>query len=395
MKRNDNRNRNRLAREGHRLLEKGRYADAAIVLEQAVKSSPKDPRALILLAAAYLYASRFANAGSCLDRVRSIDPGYMTLLEIEGFMALKGARGRDAALAVYLDLIDRCPADRMLQRARRRIMDTSDFAGLQKNARLADFVDLPAPPRFGGTDPEPARAGGLRRRGPLSGYTRRGRRAIARRALIAAGILACAAAAAFVAYLVAGPRAVRQSADRETAERVSLTGLEHELGKKTAPGSVAVLYKTPHELDDDFNRARGLLKNGDHNGSLYFLNRVLNSNANFMAKEKARFLVKYITDSEERVFIAIPIERIRGETYLYRGFAVRLNGSIASLRKRERGAQFVLKTGSTSPEEVDVFLPGGASGVREGGPVAVEGVIADFTGPGRRVYLVARSVTPL
>ncbi|HPF05384.1 MAG TPA: hypothetical protein PK293_05050, partial [Spirochaetota bacterium] len=95
----------------------------------------------------------------------------------------------------------------------------------------------------------------------------------------------------------------------------------------------------------DFNESRRLLKAGEFNKGVLILNRILNSNASFMVKEKCEFLIKYVMDSDERTYEEIDIAKLNKKPYLYRGSSVILRGKVANMKQVKGGKSFTLMVG--------------------------------------------------
>ncbi len=183
--------------------------------------------------------------------------------------------------------------------------------------------------------------------------------------------------------------------DYGSVDMVSLSGTEYDLVKNIPADRVAVYYQSVRDVTADFDGARKLIKSGKYNDALYILNGLYNSNVNFVVKEKVDFLIRFVTDIDERDFDPVPFQAVRDRTYRYRGYAVRWKGAVE--RVRERDDSQILTMRMAAPDggtagEADVYSRRVVPGVGKGATILLEGVIVDFPGKERRPYIDARSI---
>ncbi|HNW29352.1 MAG TPA: hypothetical protein PKN50_12825 [Spirochaetota bacterium] len=392
----------RLIRDAYRSLDRKKFQEAILVLEKVLSSGAGDIYVLLLLSVAYLHTDQFGKLARFITKMREMNRSYLPLIQLEAFLKLKSAASREEALKVYIDLMAKYPADPHIHRGRGLISGAADFRDFQKNARLQDFVSIPAPPRS------------LKKTAQKTVYTgmldRKGIRIISdrhipwRRIALA---MACAAVAgtlvALGAWLFTGPGFLAGAAKRvgvsgrdySGIDRVTLGGTEFDLVKNIGPDRVPVYYKSVRDMTDEFNRARMLIKAEKHNDAILLLNGLYNSNVNFVVKEKVAFLIKFVTDLEDRDFREVPYADIEKNRYRYRGFAVRWKGRIGKIKQRGGSQVFTLRVdavGDKSGGDVDVYSPGVVPGLSGGEPVQLEGVIMDFIGKEKRAYVMSRNI---
>ncbi|MBN2158330.1 MAG: hypothetical protein JW807_02965 [Spirochaetes bacterium] len=389
----------RLVRDAYRSLNRKKFQEAIAVLEKVLASGLGDIYVLLLLSVAYLYTDQFGKLARFITKMKEMNPSYVPLVQVEAFLKLKAASDRDEALRIYIELMAKYPGDAHVLRGKTLISDADDFAAFQKGARFQDFVNIPRPPAYlKTTGPARAYVGKLDKRGIRIIRGRRFPWRLTGRVLLLAVI--GAAAVAGVWYL-AGSGLLRlpgsfkkPSQDYESVDMVSVSGTEYDLVKTVKKERVKVFYQSARDMTDDFNRARKLIKAEKHNDALYILNGIYSSNVNFVVKEKADFLVRFVMNLEDRDFGEISCGVVNENKYRYRGYAVRWKGRVGRVRDRGDSRLLTLfcETTGGDPIEADVFLWRAVPGLATGSRITIEGVIADFLGKDRRMYVIARNV---
>ncbi|OHD64008.1 MAG: hypothetical protein A2176_15970 [Spirochaetes bacterium RBG_13_51_14] len=389
----------RLIREAYRSLNKEKFQEAILILEKVLSSGVGDIYVLLLLSVAYLYTGQFGKLARFVTKMKDMNSSYLPLKQMEAFLKLKSAAGQAEALQLYIDLTARYPADAHLHRGRSLIGAASDFSALQKNARLQDFVNIPRP------DGSLKKAYSTNLPGPqgrrMSGMHRNARIRVTLIAMISvAGLTALAGTGVW--YLVrsgmlgdAVSKIVKPNRDYSSIDMVSVSGMEYDLVKNIKKDRVAVYYQSARDMTDDFNRARQLIKAERHNDAVIMLNGLYNSNVNFVVKEKVEFLIKFIMNQEDRHFDEIPYPTVGKNKYRYRGYAVRWKGRVDAVREKDR-SQIVAVTVDDARGEpagaVDVYSGRIIPGLKKGARVLMEGIIVDFLGTDKRIYVDARNM---
>lgn len=392
----------RLIRDAYRSLDRKKFQEAIMVLEKVLASGAGDIYVLLLLSVAYLHTDQFGKLARFITKMREMNRSYMPLIQLDAFLKLKSAASQEEALKTYIDLMAKYPADPHVHRGRGIISGAADFRELQKNARLQDFVSIPAPPRS------------LKKTAKKSVYTGmldgKGIRIIRDRHVpwrrigtVMVSLLAAVMLVLLGVWLFTGPgflagaakRAGMTRADYSGIDRVTLGGTEYDLVKNIGPDRVPVYYQSVRDMTADFSRARALIKAEKHNDAIFLLNGLYNSNVNFVVKEKVAFLIKFVTDLEDREFSEVPFADVEKNRYRYRGFAVRWKGRIGKIRQRSGSQVFTLRVGApgdASGAEADVYSPGVVPGLSGGTTVQLEGVILDFIGKEKRAYIMSRNI---
>lgn len=391
----------RFIREAYRALNRGRYSEALLLLE---KTAPdvSDPYPWFLLAVASAYEGRFREAGKAAEEVRRLNPGYRPLVQLRAFLAFKSAGSREYILSHYLDLIKDYPGDARLEDMRRDLSERSDFAQFQREARLARYVDIPAPDRH------------LRRR--LNSMNLKRRPAVKRPSrlkrrspvyllpVLVPLLLVLVGATLFIfrhelrrgidTMLATGPEK-----GAEKLDHVRLMGHDYDLIEKVSRDKKKHYYYSADRLAEDFNRARALIKKGKYNRALLILNRIDGSNVSQMVREKTRFLRDFVARVDDRRYEDIPFVRIEKDPWLYRGVSLELKGRVANLRAGRENRTFNLLVGYQKQDRfksvAEVYQDDPVKKIANGDQVIVRGIFVYLIGSGKRPYIEARTLEPV
>ena len=369
------------------------------MLEHVLSSGTGDIYVLLLLSVAYLHTNRFGKLARFITKMKQMDAAYLPLVQMEAFLKLKSAGGLEEALRIYLELETRYPGETHFHRGRDLIARAKDFSEFQKNARLLDFVNIPRPPKSLNNAPKSAYVGTLGKRGIK--IHRAGRVPYALIMKITAAAAAAGVAVMLIAFAVSSgiagrffEKSPRPRQDTGAVDMMTLSGAEYDIIKNVRRDRVRVYYQSIHEMTGDFDRARRLIKAGDFNRAVTVLNGLMNSNVNFVVKEKADFLLKFVINSEDRAYEEIPYRTVIEKKYLYRGYAVHWRGLVTRVRDRDESQSFTLRVdGAGTGDDADVFSRRIMSGLAKGSRVELEGVIVDFLGPEQRAYIVSDKIT--
>lgn len=393
----------RLIREAYRLLNRKKFPEAQLVLENVLTSGVGDIYVLLLLSVVYLYTDQFGRLARFLVKMRELDPAFMPMVQMEAFLKLKSAGNAEEALRLYVELSAKYPADPHIRRGRGLLSQADDFTAFQKNARLRDFVDVPPPPGRLKKARRGVYTGTLGPRGiRIHGGGGVVRRATAIRIVIAVSLAGLAGAGIWALARYGIPPLLERlrgpGNDRDAIDMVNVSGTEFDLVKSIRKETVPVYYRSARDMTADFDRSRTLIKNRRYNEALLILNGLHHSNVNFVVKEKAEFLIKFVVNQEERDFEEIPCRKVCETRYRYRGFAVRWKGSVESLREKDRSTVISLTAeapGGNAPCRADIYSSRPVQKLEKGSRIVVEGVIIDFPGKDRRPYLESRGIRML
>ncbi len=385
-----------LVKEAYRSLRERRYAEAIVILERVLSLGFGDIYILFLLAVSYLYTDQFGKANRFIRKMTEMDGSYPPLLQLKAYLQLKSAPGQADALKIYLDLLDQYPADPHLNRAKSLISGTGDFVSFQRDARLHDFVELPRPGSklkkiYGAMEPDngsepPPQRPRRRRVGKLIPLA------------LTAGIIAAGIPAAIYLYnkgLFTGG----SEKPHEVIDRVAISGRDYDLIRTVNRDRVPFFYHSTDTLMKDFESAKRLIKGGEYNQALLLLNRIHNSNANFIVKERTDFLIRFVTDAGGRVYEKVPFGTVMESPHLYRGFGLELEGRVANLQEKPESATFTLLVNYLDEKKIsgvaEVFSKGPAGGFSDGDTVRVRALFMSILKKSGRPYLVAKHIAKM
>lgn len=385
----------RILKEARRQLFKGNSRKAVDLLEGLAGSGQDDRYLHLLLAVAYLYIDEFSLSEKALAKCSAKSSDYPPCHELQAFLSLKSAPDHASAVAVYSALSNRFPRNLFIIKLLDRVLHASPFEELQRESRLADYVEIPAVPKI--TAPAGSRhfRGWTRRITPAD--TRK-RRAPIKYILLLTGCLALAAVSAAVFMLRDSSMSMfsRETKNAEALDMLSLDGSAYDLVTGTRKTGERPFYLSSREVVDDFNKAKKLAVAGKYNESLALLNRIQYANVSFAVKEKTDFLIRWIINVEERAYPFIPYSDVAASPHLYRGYSLKWRGRVANLVKRRETYSFTLMVDYQDRQTLsgiaEVYHDGQLPGVNNGSMVEIEGVITGFIGDQKRIYLVARSI---
>jgi hypothetical protein len=383
-----------LIRDAYRSFRKQRYNEAYVILEQIVSSKPDAPYPYFLLAVVYLFVNKFNKSADVIAGMSSRYKDYTPIVQLEAFLNMKAAASFEAALAYYISKIEEYPNDRTLKKGAALVRAVSDFKELQREARLEDFVDIGPPPAA----PKirvPRRLGAQKKRRfamarpsfPLPQWKR------------GAAALLIGAAAAAVLIVLKIPAGIKSISPEEAriVDAAEISGPTGALLNSLSSAKTREFYASTESLTADFNRARALLKSAEHNKAVLILNKISESNASFMVKEKTDFLISFIINADEREYEEIPFEKLTAEARLHRGYAVSWTGRVANLKNVNNSRSFTMlvdyKKDSFSGT-VNVFYDDQEPRLENGDKIALKGVFINMLGNGT-LLLKAHSVEKL
>lgn len=377
-------------KEAYRSFKKGNYSNSAIILEKASGAGIGDAYAVFLLALAYLYNGDFARSESSLFRLEKIDPVYPPFLQLRAFLALKSSASPEEAVSAYISSLEKIPGDKTLRKALNRIEKSDDFYKLQKNAKIAGFVDIPAPGK-NSSRVLPGNAGREKRKLSAKGTSFSFR---FKWALIILFLFSGCGILFFYSGEITGffDKKVNPGPGipgSEKIDMVNLTGSGYGLVNKVSKEASPEFYVSGDQVRNDFYKARSLIKEGEMNRAILILNRIMNSNSSFIVKEKTEFLIRFIIESDERVYEKIKYEEIALKPYLYRGASVRISGQAANVKETVKGTGLSILVefdGRNFKGAIDAFYNGSAM-VKNGDSIEVLGVFYPEIGRNKRPFI--------
>ena len=377
-------------KEAFKAFKKGNYSNAAIILEKASGAGIGDAYAVFLLALSYLYSGEFAKSEISLNRLEKIDPVYPPFIQLRAFLALKSSASSDEAVSSYISALERISSDKTLKKSLGKIEKTRDFYKLQKNAKIADFVDIPSPGRESSRFIDgriPLRNGAYKIETKSSGLRIR---------IISLFIFSLICAAAlfyysdqviqFFKYAKISGNSISGS---DEIDMIQLSGSGYGLVNKVNKEASPEFYISGDQVRNDFNRARSLIKKGEMNRAILILNRIMNSNSSFIVKEKTEFLIRFIIESDEREYEKIKYDDIILKPYLYRGASVIISGQAANVRDTSKGTGLSILVefdGKNFKGAIDAFCKNQVK-VKDGDAIEAAGIFYPEIGKNKRPFV--------
>lgn len=379
--------------EAYRSFKKKNYENAVIILEKGYSSGDTTPYSIFLLAVSLIYSNNFSRANAILEHLQRVDPFYEPFVQLKSFLSLKSAVSREEAMHIYVAALEKLPSDNLLRKTLRILEDAKDFTAFQKNVKLNELVDLPVP--------------GKKRITRINTSTgkvkiRRGRKITIPRIALIAFVTVCVLF--FVLFSLYYSSLVKKfTGDKSISDRsgkvdmVDLSGAGYGIVDRISSNKTPEFYTSGDLVISDFNEARRLLKKGEFNKGVMLLNRIQNSNASFMVKEKCEFLIKYVMDSDERIYEEIDVAKLNEKLYLYRGSSVKLKGKVANMKQAKGGKSFTLMVGydgSNFKGITLIFDPKNTS-FENGDIVEVNGLFITGMGKGNVPYISGEKIIKL
>ena len=150
-------------------------------------------------------------------------------------------------------------------------------------------------------------------------------------------------------------------------------------------------------MTSDFHKAKMLIKNGETNKGLLILNKINNSNINYIAKENVEFIIKFATTLDNRKYANIDYNKIINKSYLHRGFAVKWSGKTANLYVKNGHMYFSLlidyKKKDIFKGVAEIFSDKIYPQIKNGDIITVEGIFTDSIGDKKKIHLVVNNLT--
>jgi tetratricopeptide (TPR) repeat protein len=382
--------------EAYRSFKKKNYENAVIILEKGYSSGDTTPYSLFLLAVSLIYSNNFSKAGVILEHLQRIEPLYEPFIQLKSFLSLKSAGSREEAMHIYVAALEKLPADFVLRKALRNLEDTKDFTSFQRNVKLHELVEVPVP----GKKNSQRRSGSHKK-----SFIKSGKKfSFFWIIFVSLGLLTIFFFAisplyfsSFVKSFEVNQKTVNKSDISGKVDMIDLGGAGYGIVDRISSTKTPEFYTSGDLVISEFNEARRLLKQGEFNKGVIILNRILNSNASFMVKEKCEFLIKYVMDSDERTHEEVDIASLNSKPYLYRGSSVLLKGKIANLKQVKGGNSFTLMVGydgSSFNGITLVFDPGNTS-VDNGEIVEVKGLFITGLGKGNVPYISGEKISKI
>lgn len=379
--------------EAYRSFKKKNYENAVIILEKGYSSGDTTAYSMFLLAVSLIYSNNFSRAGNILEHIQRVEPLYEPFIQLKSFLSLKSAVSREEAMHVYVAALEKLPADFVLRKALRILEDSKDFSTFQKKVKLDELVEIPAPGKkfYSGkiNNPIKRKVKNYRR------YTVPGIILVFFLVIIAAVFVFSSLnnSSVFI-NLIQQKTGSKKSGISGKVDLIDIGGAGYGIVDRISSARTPEFYASGDLVINEFNEARRLLKQGEFNKGVLILNRILNSNASFMVKEKCEFLIKYVMDSDERTYDVIDISALNSKPYLYRGSSVILKGKVANMKEVKGGKSFTLMVGydGSNFNGLTLVYDPGNSNIENGEMVEVKGLFITGMGKGNVPYISGEKI---
>lgn len=382
--------------EAYSSFKKKKYTNAVIILDQIKNRGEEDHYALFLRAVCLLYSGNLQAANIVMEKIQAVNPLYTPFIQLKSFLALKSSLTREDAIAAYINALEKNSSNRLLRRGLRKVEKAPDFYNYQREAKLSALVSVPRPGRIQFIT---GSVGLPRRKDTVS----RIKIPSVRPAVVLLTILIIITAAVLTFfYSNMGKFSFFKSGnavklDRESLNKIDMVdisgsgyGIINRINKDKTPE----FYSSGDVLLNDFNEARLLMKKGYFNKAVILLNRITNSNASFPVKEKSDFLLRFIMESDERIYEEMDLKQVIEKPYLFRGCAVKFTGRTANVTESKSGTAFSVMIGydgNNFKGVCDVY--DSAKGiVKSGDIVEVKGLFILNIGKAGAPYVTAEDV---
>ena len=381
--------------EAYKYFKRKNYTGAAIILEQAkgsLNNSHNDPYGLFLQAVCFLYSNDFPSANSVIEAIQRIDPSYIPFIQLKAFLALKSSTAREEALANYISALEKIPSDKLLRKGLNLIETSADFNKFQREIKISDLVDIPKPKgkikyfkayKYSGRD--------LRYK--TSGFS------YSKLVYVLLSVLLVSIIALIIFKcgdkFTAKEDAIRLSdANLKIIDMTELGGSGFGIINKINKEKTPEFYPSEDTLLRDFNEAKRLMKKGDFNKAALLLNKISNSNASFPVKEKSEFLIRFIIDSDERVYDNIDIKQIGEKPYLFRGHRLKLTGKAVNVKENKDGNAFsvMIDYDGKNVKGICEIYDYSKTVINNGDTVEVKGVFILNIGKGGVPYILSEKI---
>jgi len=332
-----------------------------------------------------------------MEKIQRVNPSYTPFIQLKSFLALKSSVSREDALSAYVSALEKNSSDKLLRKGLRAVEESDDFYKYQREAKISELVKIPKP---GDREKSSDSDRFARRRDP--GRERRGIPAVKPVYIFLLVVIAISSAAAVTLYnyrehlnIFADRSAVKLNSESlSKIDMIDISGSGYGIINRINQDKTPEFYPSGDTLLNDFGEARQLIKKGYFNKAIIILNKITNSNASFPVKEKSDFLIRFVMESEERIYEEIDLKLINEKPYLYRGSAVKFTGKAANVKEIKGGTVFSLMVGydGNNFKGICEIFDSSKSPVQNGDIVEVQGLFILNIGQGGSSYITSEKL---
>lgn len=405
-----------LVKKSYKFLHKKKYLEAMALIESVKVIYPHNSYILFLYAVIAVFNDKFDKAYRVLDQLGKDSPDYEPLICLQAFLTMKSVKSQEDASAVYGEYITKYPQVKELYKGLNSVTAAKDFSLFQKNVSLTDVVNIPHPPSSlkklnqknkNDKSKESIDQKIIRQKrsykSESSGSVSKSTEAV-KKTLIVLLILIVISILSLAAFYFFKETYKNLNNNKTVIEddridQVTLGGSAYDLIQRINRKPVPVFYYSPIVLSKDFNKAKILIKRNKLNDSLLLLNKIYNSNANQLVKEKVDFLIKFVVAQETRIYQKVNFKKFTKKLYLYRGFGILLSGRVSNLKKSRKGTSFTLLVNYDKDDNfsgvINIYNQLDLEKIENGKRVNVKGVFVTTVGKKKNLHIVAHSVKML
>ncbi len=296
-------------RQGLKAFRKRQWVRSISYLEKAL-TEKSDSQVLLFLGYASLFGDDLDGARRYFRGGLEVSENDIDLLKGLAYVYLKDERVEDA-INLWGEVLEKRRADRQAQRALQRLRDAESFKKFAENARARDFFS-PKLPLFVKLRP------------------------------YLLGLCITAAIAVIVVVFYTTPLS-KKVLSRFYPRIVELEEVGFPEGPVTEAEEGALYSFTEEEISRAFVQVKKHIYKGRPNSAIVLLNRIMNSNASPLVKERFEILYEFIDPPDPLAIDYNPhFHEIIKEPEVFTGVWVSWKGRIANLKKSGDSAHFDL-----------------------------------------------------
>jgi tetratricopeptide (TPR) repeat protein len=311
--------------KAQKLFDRRRFPEVIQLLEPIIFTFRDSFQFYYLLGASCLFTGDTGGAQTYLRRARQIKPHDAKSMNALAAVHVRKGELHDA-VELYLEVLDDEPRNRTAKKALnflRKHGDPDTLAESVDGGSLRKVYPLPAPPWI-------------------------------------AQAIACVIVVALVLGVFLGipqSRSIFERKPRPARPEVAAVTIENEENLTELGGQYRYIL-TKKQVLDSFNQAKGYFQAFRDNRARVELNRILNSNASTIIKQKARILDDYVVSPSFENLKDVPAyEDVKADPYLYQDCAVSWKGRITNLTTKPSGITFDFLVGYDQQKVLEGIVP--------------------------------------
>lgn len=366
----------------------GRYGEASAFLEGIRAQDSVNPALIFLFAYASIMSGNLPAALSAAERLRVRFASFKPGKELNAFIQFKSAPERDHAAAVYIDLISSGITASGAKRLLKKIRSEKDFESFQKALTLCDAIPVDSVSLIEKHDRvetgtfRPVRKHSSKIRIPVKAI------------VLSVIVLSMISLLVYVLVFTSIPNQIfaKHSEQNTPVDNADISNERYPLVDKNVKNPLFI-YSDEDSLRRDYENSRGLIKAGSTEPALLILNRINNSNAQYMLKERARFLIDFIGGMEERTPGEFPLNDLAANPALYKGMMIKFPSSVVSVKVKDDTLIIsAVHHGKGKPSVNSDIFAKGKSAVKQGDEIICTGIFRQMMGNDKRLIIESKEI---